>query len=285
VRAAKLSPKSFLETAANSILLAPNSTLSALISYLPQVLYYASPPSELEKRRRDNALLAVEENLWQRFQRSKAKSDSQTASLSAFLQVASSSQAQRRLRNLLSGGKNDALSNEQRWAVVIRLSALGTPQGDNLIQEELKRSSQNSEKDLARTHALAARASQPSLAEKRTLMNRLNVSRDDSSYWDRWTIIENLFPRNQDQLRENLAADFFSGLTPFVEKNDLNLATLYASSLVPATCNEHSLIRLKNYVSSSRGQLPAPIMKALLVNEQEDEICVNVRKRMRGAGA
>jgi aminopeptidase N len=270
VRDAKLSMPEFLEIAYAQL---PDETepvvLEAVLAMLhggedrSAALLAYLPPGSPDAEKLDRFL---EEHT------AKAQPDLQKTWFDAYVACASSRAAALNLVRVSQGFPKFpglVLDQDRRWAVLARVAALGTPT-DALVKKELAKDPS----DLGRRSALAVRASSRDEKQKKKLLAELATL----PMADAIVVIDHLFPLGQQALHEKLLGDaFFTSGMELAKKRDSEFMSRYVG-LIPATCTEKSVARLKQQVG--RTELPDLLKRPLAVALEEDQRCLAARTRI-----
>lgn len=205
----------------------------------------------------------------------KPGSDWQRMALSGFTDIVETSEGSDRLVGVLDGSfkiPGFVLDLDRRWAMVIRLNALGDRRGETLLAS--LRQSDSSDRGVE--NAFAAEAAFPAWEQKQAWIGKV-VERDELSFSQKRRILQNILPRTQDDLRASLANTYFTTLPHLARDRQIELSSLYGRTLIPATCTKPSVSSLENFISAQSDHLPQPILKVLRIGQQEDGRCVRIR--------
>lgn len=256
---AQLGREPDFDTAKSAIdTVASGATSASVFTYMPQ------PPAA-----------AFEKLYWTQFRSARPGSDFQKLWFDAFVSLAATPRALQRLKGLLKKSpKGLEIDQDRRWQIVQRLSAMGAPDAPALISAESKRDPS----DEGVKAAIAAEAAAPGLANKKAWFARLADPASQESLGNQRVAMGALFPREQADLRAQLAPDFFAALPKLAPVKGEEFLNAFTSKLAPNVCTQASVTAFNAFLQKNASlNLPPAVVKNLRIAAAEDQRCVNAR--------
>ena len=221
--------------------------------------------------------IKLESFLKQLLIKSVPESDFQKRYFDAFVKVIESAPAQTYLENILANKESLSgleVDQDRRWHIINRLAALDYQNIDLLIKNEGARdpSGQGLE------NAIGARAARPGIQNKQEWFNKL-FSDASMSLAQQKAAMENMFSIEQTGFRKQMDNLFFSKIFEVAKNKESSFQEVYTESLPPGACDDESLLKLRNFLAGASGLTPIMI-KNLKINIQENDRCLQVKKRM-----
>lgn len=280
VRDTELAPQEYLKIALAN-LPAENDikTINALVSKLDEILYYLPQSDAKESAARTAFVSQIETALFAKSESAKPGSDIQVEAWKGFVNVSESIHARELLYGLLTKTKKINgldLDLDRRWKMLVQLVSLGDPRADALLAA--MRTEDQSERGIQ--NAIEAEASKPDLAVKKEWFKKVLEQKDMPLARGR-AALHSFLPRQQDNLRETLANDFYANLPQVAESREAEFQELYSESLLPAVCKGSSAEKLDQLIRKSGSHYPPVITKILKIGHQEDQRCVAIRAKAR----
>jgi aminopeptidase N len=277
VRDLDLSPEDYLAITKTAISVEPDlQTLGTLLEPLDTVFNYITVNTEAERKIRASLISEIEKSLWTRLQKSAAGSDWQKLLIEHFVKTAESKDAADKMVALLNKKillKGFDLDSDRRWALIIRLSALGDARLAPLLEAQKKADPS----DRGLQMASAADAATPSLEVKRKWFNEL-TGPETKKYSLLRTSMRWAFSPWQDSLKEAFAKDYFDTLPLMAREKQVDRVELFARVYAPTTCTASSVAALGSFLKTHQ-DLPPVVYKELQVAHQEDGKCVAARAK------
>jgi len=274
VRDARLSLYEYVDLAlalassedADRLLLQITATFDEAMHYLWMWPPDADPERQAAARR-------IETFVGERIGTCQPDSDRQKLWIDTFLAVAHSPEAIERILAWLRPASSPGdirLDQDRRWNAVIRLSALGAEDAEELRQRELEADPS----DNGRRQSLAAEAARPGEANKRLWLERLRDPEADLSLARRRALMGALFPSVQYAQQAALAGDILDSL-PAVGRSHEDAFLLSYGALIPRLCREDGVARLADAVRRYADINPI-LLRALRIAHQEDVRCLSM---------
>lgn len=277
VRDGELPLNEFMETALNNV---PRESDYALlgdalekveqgVTYLqkmaPEAAYTKKTLQSLEKMAWQGVVTAKDENFRRRW-------------LSAYVDIATSKEAQDRLAGLLNDGGVPAgltINQDVRWAIVRQLSAHDYQGAPLLLAAEEARD----KSDSGQSAALAATVVRPDAKVKLDWLAQIGDLQTKLPFSRVRTAMENLYPSTQATLSEQTAAQRLAQLPALDKAAGPVFMRTYGFTMIPATCTPQSVQRLVDAAAQQK-DLSAGTRRALLERQQEDARCVSIKKAL-----
>jgi len=220
-------------------------------------------------------LPAVEADSWELL---TTETDPDRASLwfDLMLSSGSSPAAQEHLRSLLQKKVSlpaVQLSEDLRWRILIRLSALGVPDLGQLLNAERERDPS----DQGQKFAIAAGAAQPEASVKKHWLDQLIEPGPDFGLARQRYAILGLFPANQTGLQAQ-QLDFILGSLPGLSGRDPYFLSSYVSGLLAPVCTAESVAAMAAALDG--GGLNSTADLFLREARQADAECLRLREKM-----
>lgn len=252
--------------------------MTEILYNLPSVAYYLPKSTEEQKTARTKSIGELEKMCLNGFLNSRPGSDDQKTWFDSLVRIAETPEALAKLTDVLKGrltAPGFKLDQDRRWSVVIRLMAFNAAGSEQLLAKEKQRDT--SENGLKAS--LSAEAARPDPQQKFTMLNQVIAPSNDMSIARRKSIVRYAFPINQDEFRQQYRDEFYKNLLQMVkEGRDSQILRLY-SNVTPVTCDEQSLKKIDSFLSKNSSKLVPTVLKTLKVAKQEEERCIEIRKR------
>jgi aminopeptidase N len=219
--------------------------------------------------------------LWRQVEGSRG--DARQLWLAAYIDTASNEIAWRRLAGLLEGSialDDFALDQDQRWAIVLKLSEYRWPGYEALVRIEAERDgSSRGDSNALKAEVLAARG------EAKYRWVQRAVAADEAFTLQRSRdIASSLFPySSQRQLAGPFAVEMLAMLPRLDEEHDVTFHDRVTDSLIPRLCREDNVQRLKEAAVRYADLNPA-IVRSLRIAAQQDERCVRIGRLLEASG-
>lgn len=178
----------------------------------PSVLMFYPRGRELDTWKK-----SVDQMLWTEIEKAKPGQERQRILVDAMIALGSQPETLKKLAAMLDGTlklPHYELDQDRRWLAIQCLARGGFDDVNRRIDEELKQDP-SSTGELA---ALSARVAIPSLDVKKSSFDSI-TSEEGWNFAQRKTAMKNLFPVGQQELRNELANNFYSQLDQFVGAN------------------------------------------------------------------
>lgn len=212
----------------------------------------------------------------------RAGSDLQRVWFEAFLRSSEGGPSRELARALLSGHARLAglpILQEERWRLIGLLAAEDDPQAPKLITAELKRDPT----DMGQKAAVRAEAAIPVLENKKKWLAELMTPLHDDTR-DAVSIakLRNAAGAFQSTAHEELISasvdPYFQAIPELDHLAESPYAPYFALHLYPSLCSQE-IVDKTTATLAAHPELPAGVVKALLVRRQEEERCVRARAR------
>jgi hypothetical protein len=161
------------------------------------------------------------------------------------------------------------LTQDQRWDLVLALSRLQDKRAVSLLAEEQARDKSS----LAKRQVLSAKAAQSSFGEKLKQLQPIAQGESSLSAADRISILTQLFPEPQEELRLQYQNQFAQQFETVIKKVEPSVGRAYVMSLLPLDCRRPAtplLAEVKAKVTQDS------LAKALLLAEENHNRCRQV---------
>jgi len=222
-------------------------------------------------------LASVEEDSWQLV---TTENDPDRARLwfNLLLDAAAGPATQARLRSLLQEKVSlpaVQLSEDLRWNILMKLSALGASDYDQLLSAERERDPS----DQGQKFAIASDASRPEADVKAYWLQRLVEPGPDFGLARQRYAIAGLFPPNQTDLQAQ-QLDFIMDSLSGLSGRDPYFLSSYVSGLLRPVCTAESVAAMT--AALDKGDLNSTTDLFLREAQQADTECLNLRVKMTG---
>lgn len=238
---------------------------ASVLTYIPRELSNERPEYK-------DLLERIEDVTWRRLKEAPAGSEEQFIWFEAFASVAETKMALDNVKSLLDKRIQLAgfpLDQDQRWELVHRLSRAGHKEANEYAEKEAAKDTSH----FGRIEALAAKSLIPDWSNKSKLIADLKNPHSDLSFQQKTTIMRSLFPRNQMDLKEKYAGQFYDDMI-FVNGNqDPELAARF-TMLSPDECRIKNVSGMKSFVEKNK--LEPAVEKALRGQVEEGERCMKI---------
>ena len=217
----------------------------------------------------------IEKSYWALMINSAAGTDIQRLWLENYIQAAHSKEALDRLQKLLSGAekiKGQKVDQDMRWSILVKLAGNEYPKIQNLIAAETKKD--KSARGVSSSYA--AKAAVPAIENKLKWFSALTDKKSGLSNEQQESVMRNLFPPDQNELRKQVANLYFEFLRGKAAEFDENFLSNFSRNLVPALCDEDSQNKLQVFLNENKN-LPASVLNELGQSSSENERCLKIR--------
>jgi len=196
----------------------------------------------------------------------------------AYRSAASSEHALNNLVQLLNGElmvKNLKISQDLRWRIIGQLSRFSHKEAKKLITDELGKDSS----DTGVKAAIFAEVIAPDSAVKEQWLAKIQSKDSGLNFSKIRTAMGALYTSEQVKLDEATADERIASLADIDKVNNHTFMRSYAGMLIPSTCSENSVQRLRKAVDEFT-DLAAGTRRSLLVTLQADERCLVIRNAL-----
>jgi aminopeptidase N len=209
---------------------------------------------------------------------SKGDDSFQRRWFSAYVGIASSPEALRRLAAILDGKEQIdglAVNQDLRWTIVGRLNRYNYPGAAALVDAEQARD----KSDSGQAAALSAIVSRPDPAVKSEWLNTVQDLQTKLPFSKVRMAMEYLYPAEQHELAERTAAERLERLPQLDKTAGPVYMRAYGPALIPVACTPAGVKRLQDAADRDK-DLSAGTRRALLDTLQESQRCVTIRQAM-----
>jgi aminopeptidase N len=217
----------------------------------------------------------LQEITWQSTLAHSDNKNMQRRWFNSYLNFAHSPAALDNLYKLLTGQhslENLTISQDIRWDIIAQLSRFQHSKAAKLIVHEL--TLDNS--DTGEKSAIYARVIAPNTKVKTDWLAKIQLHNSDIPFSKLRTAMSALYPSEQNNFNKQSAVQRINTLSELDQKNGPVFMRGY-SQLIPTTCNEDSVARLKKAVTELTN-LSASTRRSLLIKQQEDQRCLMIKK-------
>lgn len=240
------------------------------------VLYYWPETSEDQRAEKQKFISKMEGFYLLKLNGSKDGSDAQKFWFDAYVNLARSPLALRRVEgwyNAKSVTPKFQLDLDRKWKIVRQLNRFQHPGAEALI---VKMKAEDSS-DRGLRQALGAEAIRPDLSVKQKWVNELKEAKPKISYAEARTVSTSLFPVEQVSLAQRFEADFYEYLRINGRSEEEVFVETVAPQMAPLNCDPKGSSKLKSFLGQDNLFSPS-VKKALLISVDEDERCQKVRQ-------
>ncbi len=170
------------------------------------------------------------------------------------------------------------IEQDERWSLIQGLAALRHPEAVALREKEKARDPSSQ----GRRQYLAAQARSATYAEKQALLKPIVAAESPLSAADRSTIVGNLFPAVQRELKQDYVASYVQEIPTVVKRLESGVARTYVMSLLPLQCSPSGVPLVEQLLKAHYSDA---IQKGLLVARQTNERCMKVMARLKTASS
>lgn len=237
----------------------------AVLNYLPRELSNEKPEYK-------DLLERIEDVSWRRLKEAPAGSEEQSIWFDSFSAVAETKMALDNVIALLDRRvqlPGFVLDQDKRWRLVRRLARAGHRDAEAYAQKESIKDNTH----FGKIEALAAKSLIPDWSNKEKLIADLKNPKSDLSYEQKEVIMRTLFPRNQVELKEKYANQFYEDMAYVNNNQDVEIASSF-TALAPDECRTKNITALKSFVT--RTKLEPVVQKELKGRVEEGERCVKI---------
>ncbi|RSZ58102.1 aminopeptidase N [Massilia atriviolacea] len=278
VRDGELPLERFIQTAlANAPAEQNYKLLGDVLGKVAGAKYYLdvmhAPPRYAHK-----TIAALEAMTWRGVEASRGNANFTHRWMDAYLNAATTAQAQDRLVSILDGGtvlEGVPLDQDLRWKIVEALSRAGYAGSAALVAAEQARDNS----DTGQAAALRATVLRPDAAVKRQWLATVMDLNTTLPFSRVRTAMENLYPARQRALSELTAAERLRRLPALDKAAGPVYMRAWAATLIPKDCTPASVARLAQAGRQFRG-LSEGTMRALRDEHENERRCLAVRKAM-----
>jgi len=271
VRDGELPLQSYLETALANVSYETDYTiLGQALGDVGSAISYANSFGDRGRSYVKTIQPELESIIWEKM----LKGPFQRRWFTAYVDHARSQKALSNLEKILSGKiavEGLDINQQYRWDIIYQLNRYDYPGSKELIEAEL--SVDNG--DSGQKNAIASQAVRPSISNKNHWLNIIHDLKSSLPFSKTRTAMGNLYTSEQVELEEQTAEIILSKLAQMDKERGLVFMRSYSYSLIPATCTETSVRRLKKAIDES-SELSSLTRRALLVAHQEDERCIRI---------
>ncbi|WP_243491429.1 aminopeptidase N [Massilia violaceinigra] len=233
-----------------------------------------APPRYTQK-----TIAALEAMMWRGVEASKGNANFTHRWMDAYLDAATTVQAQERLVSILNGAtvlEAVPLDQDLRWKMIEALSRAGYAGSGALIAAEQARDNS----DAGQAAALRATVIRPDAAVKRQWLATIMDLNTTLPFSRVRTAMENLYPAGQRVLSEMSAAERLRQLPALDKAAGPVYMRSFAATLIPKDCTPASVARLARAAKELKG-LSEGTMRALRDEHENERRCLAVRKAMK----
>ena len=251
------------------------STLHGRHSNSSSVLFYLPRKSEAEKKNYTAFAERLERIAWRKLIAARGGSEIQKIWLSGMISSTSTNFGLSNLKALLDGDvklKGLPIDQDKRWSIV---QALSSHNYQNLSLRLIEAEYKKDNSAQGKKGMIAARASIPKWETKQVWLTELIKKDSEYSFDQLKQAMYNLFPRNQVDLREKYAGEFFKNLEALIKDREGYYARAF-TNLVPSECDANQSGRISEFLTAHKDLHPS-VAKSLKVSRQEDERCRRIR--------
>lgn len=248
-----------------------DQVLTALVADIAFLHALDAPP-------RYRYVARVENFLWSNAVAAPRGSDLQKLWLDHFVSVAVSDRAMKTLWDLLAGEPLLAgaeIDQDRRWAMIVRLNAVGHAGAEDLIEAERKRDPSSA----GLKGAIAARASRPSTTVKAEWLNEFADAGSALSFSEQRAAMQALFPSHQADLHHQHLRDMLQWLPGLSSTRDDYFLASYVGNLFHGVCRNED-VRLLETTLENTDALNVTAIKFLREAHQEAARCVALGKSL-----
>ncbi|HEX8609857.1 MAG TPA: aminopeptidase N [Telluria sp.] len=279
VRDGELPVESFIQTAlANAPLEKDYNLLGDVLAKVAGAKHYIdvmhAPPRYAQK-----SIAALEAMMWRGVEASKGNANFTHRWMDAYLDAATTEDAQARLVAILNGATvldGVPLDQDLRWKIVQALSRAGYDGSMARIAAEQARDNS----DAGQAAALRATVIRPDAAVKRQWLATVMDLNTTLPFARVRTAMESLYPPGQRALSEMSAAERLRQLPALDKAAGPVYMRAWAATMIPKDCTPASVTRLARAGKQFKG-LSEGTMRALRDQQENERRCLAVRKAMK----
>ena len=212
----------------------------------------------------------IEELTWKRLTQATPDSEQQKTLFEGFLMASRTSFSHQKLFQILQNKsllKGHLIDQDKRWDMITLLSRANHPQSQSLISAEAK-------KDLSffgQSGKIGSIAALPNWVEKKKWIEEFKSEKHAFSMALIKSALYNVFPFNQEALREQYATEFFLDLKQVNKTKDASVAAMFVG-LAPIDCGHGDSDRIGLFLKEQIDLQPS-VLKRLKIQRQENERC------------
>ena len=220
---------------------------------------------------------ALEQMAWNGVVAYKGNDNFQRRWFGTYLGMATSQEALARLAGMLEGQGTEGLKigQDQRWAIINRLSRFNYPGAAALLEAEQARD----KSDSGQAAALAATVVRPDAKVKGEWLSTVEDLKTKLPFSRLRTVMGSMYPVEQRALAEQTASARLAKLPEIDKTAGPVFMRSYAGTMIPAGCTIESVQRLQRAADTMK-DLSAGTRRALLDTLQEDQRCVSIKGAM-----
>lgn len=245
--------------------------LTNAVDYIPQ-------DGKLSRSYESQYQKKLERLSWNQLRQAPRASDFQDFWFHTYRKVTQSSE---QLIRLLEGKvplKGFVIDQDKRWSLIQRLSSLKHPDVEKWIESELKKDpSESGEKS-----ALSARAAHPSIRSKKEFYQKVSQETSSLSLGRQKALMYSLFSDQQSHLKKVIEELFYKDLLRLSQSRPPEFLGAFTRALTPIRCGAEDSKKLQAFIQKHRKALPATVLKTLRVHHQENNRCIEIRKKALG---
>ncbi len=230
---------------------------------------------------RNKDILELENYAWSGLQSAEPKSDSQKYWLSALKEVTFSREGQEKLWNLYENPlivKDLDLDQDQKWAVLIKLSALGFDK-DKLTAAFTNETTKDTS-IRGKNSALIFEAISPNLDTKQKFFRLLmEPNSKQFSLSTLKSIASQLFPMFQSDLESEFQNSIYSSFRKFDETYDENFVASYTQSMAISRCDKKNTRSLDSFLFWNFNLSPI-VRKELMKHRDREKVCTASKEQI-----
>ena len=215
----------------------------------------------------------LEELTWQRLNKASAGSEQQKTFFEGFLMASRTDFSQEKLFQLVQGKiklSGFSIDQDKRWAMINILARSHHPQAKLLISKEAK-------KDVSffgQAGMIGSTTALPFWLEKKKWIEEFKSEKPQHSMALIKSALYNIFPFNQEKLREDYSNEFFKDLIFVNKTKDASVAASFVG-LAPIDCGYGKSDRIGPFLQEQKDLQPT-ILKRLKIQKQENERCQKI---------
>jgi aminopeptidase N len=233
-----------------------------------------APPRYAQK-----SVAALEAMMWRGVEASKGNANFTHRWMDAYLNAATTAQAQEKLVALLNGATVPGgvpLDQDLRWKIIEALSRAGHAGSAALVAAEQARD----KSDTGQAAALRATVIRPDPAVKRQWLATIMDIKTTLPFSRVRTAMDSLYPAGQRALSELTAAERLRQLPALDQAAGPVYMRAWAANLIPKNCTPASVARLARASRQFKG-LSEGTVRALRDEHENERRCLAVRKAMK----
>jgi len=275
VRDGKLPLNEYLKVAlANAPLEQDYTTLGQILGQISSAKIYLNKGLGNQHAYVKEIAQQLEEITWQSTLANSDHKNMQRRWFSSYLNFAHTDSALDNLYKLLNGQhslEGLIISQDIRWDIIAQLSRFQHAKSAELIAQELTLDSS----DTGEKSAIYAQVIAPDAKVKTNWLVEIQQKNSNVGFSKLRTAMSALYPSEQNSFREQSATQLMSSLMEIDKVKGPVFMRSY-NNLIPATCSELSVARLKTAINDLT-ELSSGTKRSLLIKHQEDQRCLMIR--------